>query len=275
MKGLVVNGGVVVASPFIVIVGVMANITTTILMPAKKAAKKAPAKKAPAKKATKKTRPSLGEAKEAQGANRAWVNSYVELAARIGTTRRTLNRWKEQYSETWPRPRPNGDHSVAAWEKFIKDNALDVKGKANDPEPSAIEGLLTKDELGRMDLKVKIAERAFKLAKDKEQYIHSEVVRETVMGVAAEAIKLLRDRLENELPPILEGQDALFVRVEMEKVVSDFCEAVHSGFGTEDGQDGSEGDSEALLGAGESGDTSEDYDDEEGDEEGETEDFTA
>lgn len=209
------------------------------------------------------TRRSLDKAKHD---DKLWVSSYVELAGRLGVSRRTITRWREIHPDH-PRARPNGDHSIEKWKDFIKEKGLSANNDGADPNqgalPEGVEGLLTKDELGRMDLKVKIAERAFKLAKEKEQYIHSEVVRETIMGLAAEAIKLLRDRLENELPPIIEGQDAVFIRVEMEKVVSDFCEAIHSGFGIEDAPDGPESDSEALEG------------DEEYDEEAETEDFSA
>lgn len=209
------------------------------------------------------TRRSLDKAKHD---DKLWVSSYVELAGRLGVSRRTITRWREIHPDH-PKGRPNGDHSIEKWKDFIKEKGLSANNDGADPNqgalPEGVEGLLTKDELGRMDLKVKIAERAFKLAKDKEQYIHSEVVRETIMGLAAEAIKLLRDRLENELPPIIEGQDAVFIRVEMESVVSDFCEAIHSGFGIEDALDGSESDSEALEG------------DEEYYEEAETEDFSA
>ncbi len=223
-------------------------------MPPKK--KAAPKKKSP-------TRRSLDKAKHDE---KLWVSSYVELAGRLGVSRRTITRWRETHRDH-PKGRANGDHSVKNWEEFIKEKDLSANGDGQDPNqgalPEGVDGLLTKEELSRMDLKVKIAERAFKLAKDKEQYIHSEVVRETVMGLAAEAIKLLRDRLENELPPIIEGQDAVFIRVEMEKVIGDFCETIHSGFGIEDALDGSESDSEALEG------------DEEYDEEEETEDFSA
>lgn len=214
----------------------------------------------------KKKAPTRRSLDKKQHEEKLWVSSYVELAGRLGVSRRTITRWREIYNDT-PRARPNGDHSIEKWKDFVKEKGLSANNDGKDPNqgalPEGVEGLLTKDELGRLDLKVKIAERAFKLAKEKEQYIHSEVVRETVMGLAAEAIKLLRDRLENELPPIIEGQDAVFIRVEMEKVVSDFCEAIHSGFGIEDAPDGPESDSEALEGG------------EEYDEEGETEDFSA
>ena len=214
----------------------------------------------------KKKAPTRRSLDKKQHEEKLWVSSYVELAGRLGVSRRTITRWREIYPDH-PKGRPNGDHSIEKWKDFVKEKGLSANNDGKDPNqgalPEGVEGLLTKDELGRLDLKVKIAERAFKLAKEKEQYIHSEVVRETVMGLAAEAIKLLRDRLENELPPIIEGQDAVFIRVEMEKVVSDFCEAIHSGFGIEDAPDGPESDSEALEG-------SEEYD-----EEGETEDFSA
>lgn len=214
----------------------------------------------------KKKAPTRRSLDKKQHEEKLWVSSYVELAGRLGVSRRTITRWREIYPDH-PKGRPNGDHSIEKWKDFVKEKGLSANNDGKDPNqgalPEGVEGLLTKDELGRMDLKVKIAERAFKLAKEKEQYIHAEIVRETVMGLAAEAIKLLRDRLENELPPIIEGQDAVFVRVEMEKVVSDFCEAIHSGFGIEDALDGPESDSEALEGG------------EEYDEEGETEDFSA
>ena len=214
----------------------------------------------------KKKAPTRRSLDKKQHEEKLWVSSYVELAGRLGVSRRTITRWREIYPDH-PKGRPNGDHSIEKWKDFVKEKGLSANNDGKDPNqgalPEGVEGLLTKDELGRLDLKVKIAERAFKLAKEKEQYIHSEVVRETVMGLAAEAIKLLRDRLENELPPIIEGQDAVFIRVEMEKVVSDFCEAIHSGFGIEDAPDGPESDSEALEGG------------EEYDEEGETEDFSA
>jgi len=223
-------------------------------MPPKK--KASPKKKAP-------TRRSLDKAKHD---DKLWVSSYVELAGRLGVSRRTITRWREVHADH-PKGRPNGDHSVKNWEEFIKEKGLSANSDGKDPNqgalPEGVEGLLTKDELGRMDLKVKIAERAFKLARDKGDYIHSEVVRETIMGLAAEAIKLLRDRLENELPPIIEGQDAVFIRVEMEKVVSDFCDAIHSGFGIEEGLGGSEIAPDKSEG-------NEQYD-----EEGETEDFSA
>lgn len=50
-----------------------------------------------------------------------------------------------------------------------------------------------------------------------------------VCAVDGQAITLLRKRLENELPPVLSGLDAVGIRKELSRAIDEFSAMLHEG----------------------------------------------
>ena len=142
--------------------------------------------------------------------------SYNELAEVLGVSRQAINAWKKM--PECPTPAPNGNHDVAAWREFIARKGL--KSGA---------GLTTDEEssLRARKLLAEVMEREFRLAVKKGEYVPQEEVRSRWAYHVGQAVSLLRKRLENELPPILSGLDALGIRKEMSAAIDEFASLLH------------------------------------------------
>ena len=150
----------------------------------------------------------------------SFVTSIAALCGVLGVDRKTYYRWKKKFGDKIPKNRTNGTYDVTAWREFmIKHNLADSALTTTTTEEEQ-EDL---DTLKRKDLDVKVREREFKLSVLRGDYVHTEDVREEWTMQVKDAIKLLRDKLENELPPILSGLDAVRIRREMERVVDEYC----------------------------------------------------
>ncbi|MBK8037681.1 MAG: hypothetical protein IPK22_11180 [Verrucomicrobiaceae bacterium] len=48
-----------------------------------------------------------------------FVKTYDELAGRLNVSRKSIQNWQRKLPESWPRPRADGRHEVAAWVQFM------------------------------------------------------------------------------------------------------------------------------------------------------------
>lgn len=155
----------------------------------------------------------------------ATVPSISALCGVLGITRDTFYKWKKKFPKSIPHNQTNGDYDVVAWKEFAKKNNL--KGGTDDG--SAEEDEETLEELKKEDLRIKIEERNFKLAILRQDFIAREDIREEVTRLVSDAIKLLRDRFENELPPVCAGLDAVRIRKENANAIDEVCEQLREG----------------------------------------------
>lgn len=131
----------------------------------------------------------------------AFAKTVAELAEVLGVTRRTLTGWRKL--DGAPRPLPNGLHDVSVWREFVRVRGL--KG-GNDP------ALVSHETLKARRLLVDIEERELRLATRRGDYLHRETIRKAVLEGLARLFAILHKRLEDELPPLSCGKDAVGIR---------------------------------------------------------------
>ena len=165
------------------------------------------------------------------------VPSVTALAGILGVSRRSIQMWRRKYASEIPSNRTNGNYDVAAWREFVRRKGL-KEGSADDDDDGE-----DMESLKKRDLRARAEEREFKVSILMGDYLHKEDVRESIGALVAETIKLLRDKLENELPPVCAGLDAVRIRAENSRVVDAICELLHKG---ESGERVIEGDDEDL-----------------------------
>lgn len=153
------------------------------------------------------------------------VPSIAALCGILGVDRKTYYNWKKRFGGEIPANRTNGSYDVLAWQAFVRRKGL-IEGFDSTDDEEDGEDI---DSLKRRDLKAKAMEREFKLEILRKDYLHKDDVREAITRMVNEAIKLIRDKLENELPPVCAGLDALRIREENSRVVDEFCETIHKG----------------------------------------------
>lgn len=140
----------------------------------------------------------------------AYAKTIVELAEILGVTRRTVNIWKKMDGS--PKPLPNGQHDVTAWREFVRLNGL--KG-GKDLAGANQEGLKARRLL------VDIEERELRLAIKRGDYLHKEEVRRNIIEGMARLFAILHKRLEDELPPLSCGKDAVGIREDNAKALDE------------------------------------------------------
>jgi phage terminase Nu1 subunit (DNA packaging protein) len=145
------------------------------------------------------------------------AENYVELARILGVTRRTIQNWRKRSDA--PKPAANGFHEVTAWREFMTRH--DLKGDA----PAADE----ETALRARKLLAEVEERELRLAVKKREYVAIEEVRQTWTRQVGRAKELLRNKFENELPPILSGLDATRIQTECRKAIDEVLSILHSG----------------------------------------------
>lgn len=158
-------------------------------------------------------------------ASPATVPSIAALCGVLGISRDTFYKWRKKFPKEIPQNQTNGQYDVAAWRAFAKKNNL----KGGDEDETSEEDKETLEELKKEDLRIKIEERNFKLAILRQDFIAREDVREEISKLVAGAIKLLRDRFENELPPVCAGLDAVRIRKENANAIDEVCRLLQEG----------------------------------------------
>ena len=145
------------------------------------------------------------------------AENYVELARILGVSRRTLQNWRKRPDA--PKPMANGFHDVVAWREFMKRNDLHGEQAASDVETA----------LRARKLLAEVEERELRLAVKKREYVAIEEVRQTWTTLVGRAKELLRNKFENELPPVLSGLDATGIQEECRKAIDEVLGILHSG----------------------------------------------
>ena len=158
-----------------------------------------------------------GMAASSSPAEATVAENYVELARILGVTRRTIQNWRKRSGA--PKPAANGFHDVAAWREFMTRH--DLKGDA----PAADE----ETALRARKLLAEVEERELRLAVKKGDYVSIEEVRQTWTRLVGRAKELLRNKFENELPPILSGLDATAIQEECRRAIDEVLGVLHSG----------------------------------------------
>lgn len=144
------------------------------------------------------------------------VPNMVELATVLGVSRQSLNQWKKRKDA--PKPAANGLHEVAQWREFMKRH--DLKGSTAVDEETALRA---------RKLLAEVEERELKVAVRKGQYVSIEEVRLEWTSLVGKATALLRNKFENELPPILSGLDATAIQEECRKAIDEVLSTLHQG----------------------------------------------
>jgi len=130
----------------------------------------------------------------------AYADNQVELAALLGITRRTLTTWRKMAGA--PKPLANGQYDVAAWREFVRSKGLKGGG-----EPVG-----NQEALKARKLLAEIEEKELRLAIRRGDYLSKEEVRRSILEGLGRMFSILHKRLEDELPPISCGKDAIGIR---------------------------------------------------------------
>ena len=149
----------------------------------------------------------------------AYAKTVVELANLLGVTRRTIATWQKLGGA--PATLPNGDFPVSEWREFVRVRGL----KTNQPKTTNEEALKARKLLAEVE------ERELKVGIRKGQFVLLANVRQDWLTQVGRAIALLRAKFENELPPILSGQDAQGIREECARAIDEVCKVLHTGGG--------------------------------------------
>ena len=145
----------------------------------------------------------------------AYAQTLVELAAILGTTRRTLTTWQKM--EGSPKPLSNGLWPVADWREFVR-----LRGLKAGKVPVGNE-----EALKARKLLAEVEERELRIAVKKGEYVPITKVREEWIGLVAQATSILRAKFENELPPILSGLDATGIQRECRRAIDEVLLCLH------------------------------------------------
>ena len=140
-----------------------------------------------------------------------------DLGRILGVSRSSLNRWRKRADA--PKPDANGFHDVAAWREFMQRHDLQGEPAATDAETA----------LRARKLLAEVEERELRLAVKKREYVAIEEVRQTWTTLVGRAKELLRNKFENELPPVLSGLDATGIQEECRKAIDEVLGILHSG----------------------------------------------
>lgn len=149
----------------------------------------------------------------------AYAKTIVELATILGVNRRTINYWRKL--EGAPRPENNSQHDVSAWREFVR-----LRGLKGGRE-GAGEG---QESLKARRLLVDIEERELRLSIRRGDYLHKEEVRQQVIEGLARLFSILHKRLEDELPPLSCGKDAVGIREDNARALDEARREAHEFF---------------------------------------------
>ncbi len=145
------------------------------------------------------------------------AKNFEELAALLGVSVRTINRWRKLKGA--PGPLPDGGLPLIEWRQFVRSRNLKAQ------PPQQVEALKARKMLAEIE------DRELKVAIRKGEYILLSEVRREWTTQVGKAIALLRAKFENELPPILSGLEAQGIRGECAKAIDEVCHTLHAGGG--------------------------------------------
>ena len=140
-----------------------------------------------------------------------------DLARILGVSRSSINRWRKLKDA--PKPDSSGFHDVTQWREFMRRHELRGEPAVTDEETA----------LRARKLLAEVEERELRLAVKKGDYVSIEEVRQTWTRLVGRAKELLRNKFENELPPILSGLDATAIQEESRRAIDEVLSVLHSG----------------------------------------------
>lgn len=155
---------------------------------------------------------AVGTAKE-----QATATSYVELADILGVTRQALYKWAKR--EGSPKASSNGTHDVVAWRAFMSAQGLSGKQQQDQTDMEA--------QLRARKLLAEVEERELRLAVKREEYVPVDAVKTTWMEQIGRATAMLRRKFEQELPPVIAGQDPVTIQKEARKAIDEVMKILH------------------------------------------------
>jgi hypothetical protein len=145
----------------------------------------------------------------------ALVGSFVELAALLGVTRRTIQTWRKRSDA--PRPTAAGFHEVEAWREFMRQAKLG--GQCN-PEEA---------ELRLRRLLAETQEREMRLQARRALYVSRAEVRAEWGRVKARVTRLLREKFEQELPGVLVELEAAEIQSVNQRAIDEVLTRLSQG----------------------------------------------
>ena len=148
----------------------------------------------------------------------ALASNFNELSEILGVSRQAIHSWKK-FPDS-PKPNANGTHEVAAWREFMSRRNLKGGGSIAQDEESGLRA---------RKLLAEVMEREHRLLVKQGEYVPLEEVQTRWAYHVGQAAALLRKRLENELPPVLSGLDAVGIRKELSKAVDEFAAMLNEG----------------------------------------------
>ena len=140
-----------------------------------------------------------------------------DLARILGVSRSSINRWRKLKDA--PKPDSSGFHDVTQWREFMRRHELRGEPAVTDEETA----------LRARKLLAEVEERELRLAVKKREYVSIEEVRQTWTRLVGRAKELLRNKFENELPPILSGLDATAIQEESRRAIDEVLSVLNSG----------------------------------------------
>lgn len=146
------------------------------------------------------------------------ARNYVELAEILGVSRQALGGWRRRKDA--PKAAANGLHDVTAWREFMKRH--DLKGS----ESSIAD---EEDILKARKLLAEVEDRELRVAVKKGLYVPLDQVQQEWTTRIGRAVSLLRNKFENELPPILSGLDATGIQDECRKAIDEVLGILNAG----------------------------------------------
>lgn len=118
---------------------------------------------------------------------REGAKTWIELAAALGVSRRTLQNWRNKGN--CPKQKKDGTHDVEAWLNFMD-------AEKSDP------GIKKLNEARLRILNIEAEDKKHKLDVRKGKYVALTEIRETWTAHIQKAKALMCSKFENELPPI-------------------------------------------------------------------------
>lgn len=148
-----------------------------------------------------------------------WAKSIAALCGILGIDRKTYYNHQKRFPNDIPKTRTNGEHNVGEWREYLRTKGV-IADPAEDEEDI--------EHWKLRDVKAKALDREHKNRVTRGDYLHRDDIREEITLLVGEAIKLLRDKFENELPPVTAGLDAPRIRKENGRAIDEVCSLLHN-----------------------------------------------
>ncbi len=152
--------------------------------------------------------------------NATFAANYEELASVLGISSRTLQRYRKIRGHPTARNDGRG-HAVDEWRVWIKANGLKQTTDESEGSDEGEGGGSDTAELKKRKLQLEGDRLDLELSIRRGEYLKAEDVRAHWANHVGQAIHLLRNVFENEVPPKIAGMDATAIRAEMMKAIDE------------------------------------------------------